>query len=86
MAGFHIIRVMERRIPAEASWRGFEKGLAAAVLCVVMASGCCTGDCARDSGTTYARDALQKYVDSGEIPGAISVFYKDGYQGPKVYY
>ena len=55
-------------------------GLVVAALCVVVASGCCTGDCARDSGTTYARDALQKYVDSGEIPGAISVFYKDGVQ------
>ena len=55
-------------------------GLVVATLCAVVASGCCTGDCARDSGTTYARDALQKYVDSGEIPGAISVFYKDGVQ------
>ena len=34
----------------------------------------------RDSGTTFARDALQKYVDSGELPGAINVFYKDGLQ------
>lgn len=34
--------------------------------------------CAQPSETTYARDALQKYVDSGEIPGAITVFYKDG--------
>ena len=32
----------------------------------------------KDSGTTFARDALQRYVDSGEIPGAITVFYKDG--------
>ena len=51
-------------------------GLAAAV------AGCCTGkcNCPKDSGTTFARDALQKYVDSGEMPGAISVFYKDGVQ------
>ena len=34
----------------------------------------------KESGTTFARDALQKYVDSGEMPGAISVFYKDGVQ------
>lgn len=34
----------------------------------------------RESGTTFAREALQPYVDSGELPGAISVFYKDGVQ------
>ena len=33
---------------------------------------------AKDSGTTYARDALQEYVDSGEFPGVIVVFHKDG--------
>ena len=47
-------------------------------------AGCCTGTCPRncpkDSGTTFARDALQKYVDSGELPGAICVFYNDGVQ------
>ena len=32
------------------------------------------------SNTTYVRDALQKYVDSGELPGAISILYKDGVQ------
>ena len=32
------------------------------------------------SKTTYVRDALQKYVDSGELPGAISILYKDGVQ------
>ena len=49
-------------------------GLAATV------AGCCTENCVKDSGTTFARDALQKYVDSGELPGAISVLYKDGVQ------
>ena len=47
-------------------------GVAAAV------AGCCTGNCPKDSGTTFARDALQKYVDSGEMPGAINVFYNNG--------
>ena len=42
--------------------------------------GCCTCNCPKDSGTTFARDALQKYVDSRELPGAISVLYKDGVQ------
>jgi len=45
-----------------------------------LVAGCCTENCPKDSGTTFARDALQKYVDSGEMSGAISVFYKDGVQ------
>jgi len=38
--------------------------------------------CSQDEGskTTYARDVLQPYVDSGQLPGAINVFYKDGVQ------
>ena len=43
----------EVRRAGEMQTRG---GLAAAVLCVVVASGCCTGDCARDSGTIDACD------------------------------
>ena len=34
----------------------------------------------RESGTSYAREVLQPYVDRGELPGAISIFYKDGVQ------
>ncbi len=34
----------------------------------------------KDSKTTFAKDALQPYVDSGKLAGAISVFYKDGVQ------
>ena len=47
-----------------------------------LAAGFCASVCGapKDSGTTFARDALQKYVDSGELPGAISVLYKDGVQ------
>jgi CubicO group peptidase (beta-lactamase class C family) len=33
-----------------------------------------------DSNTDFARQALQSYVDSGQLPGAISVFFKDGVQ------
>ena len=33
-----------------------------------------------ESKTTFAREALQPYVSSGELPGAISVFYNDGVQ------
>ena len=32
------------------------------------------------SKTTFAKEALQPYVESGQLPGAISVFYKDGVQ------
>ena len=34
----------------------------------------------KKSGTSYAKEVLQPYVDSGQLPGAISVFYKDGVQ------
>ena len=34
----------------------------------------------KDSKTSYAREALQPYVDAGQLAGAISVFYKDGVQ------
>ena len=64
-------------------------GIAAlAAAATVWASGCATrGNDActmtgpwKDSGTTFMRDAVQKYVDSGEMPGAISILYKDGVQ------
>ena len=34
----------------------------------------------KDSGTSFAADAVKPYIDSGECPGAISVFYKNGRQ------
>ena len=34
----------------------------------------------RDSGTTFAQEALKQYVDSGRLPGAISVLYNNGIQ------
>ena len=34
----------------------------------------------KDSKTNYAREALQPFVDSGQLAGAISVFYMDGVQ------
>jgi len=33
-----------------------------------------------DSKTTYAYDALKPYLDSGALPGAISIFYNNGVQ------
>jgi len=32
------------------------------------------------SKTTFAQDVLQPYLESGELPGAISILYKDGVQ------
>jgi len=34
----------------------------------------------RNSGTDFAQQVLKPYVDRGELPGAISVFYKNGVQ------
>ncbi len=34
----------------------------------------------KDSKTHYALDVLKPYVESGQLPGAISIFYKDGVQ------
>ena len=33
-----------------------------------------------DAGTSFAADALKPFVESGELPGAINVFYQDGKQ------
>ena len=33
-----------------------------------------------ESKTGYARDVLQPYVESGQLPGVISIFYNDGIQ------
>lgn len=33
-----------------------------------------------DSKTDYARQALQPYVESGQLPGAVSIFYNNGVQ------
>lgn len=52
--------------------------LSLALLCIVL-----TVDAqskVRDSKTTYAQEALQPYVESGQLAGAINVFYKDGVQ------
>ncbi|MBO7721965.1 MAG: beta-lactamase family protein [Kiritimatiellae bacterium] len=43
-------------------------------------AGCRTCTCPAESGTTFARDALAPYVEKGELPGAVNVFYRDGVQ------
>ena len=54
--------------------------LAGAMLAAGCASTGGTGSRAKDAGTTFGRDALQPYVDRGELSGAICVFYKDGWE------
>ena len=54
-----------------------------AVFVIVLVSFSLTGEAKKkvvDSKTHYAKEALQPYVASGQLPGAISVFYKDGVQ------
>ena len=46
----------------------------------IALAGCCNCNCPVDSGTTFAEEVLAPYVKSGELPGAINVFYKDGVQ------
>ena len=43
-------------------------------------AGCCNCNCPVESGTTFAEEVLAPYVKSGELPGAINVFYKNGVQ------
>ena len=63
--------------------------LTASVLALVVAGCCCKSSCKTDcrklppvkeSKTAYAADALKPFVESGELPGAISVFYNKGLQ------
>jgi len=45
-----------------------------------LVAGCAPVVGPKDSETTFAQDALAPYVASGELPGAISVFYQGGVQ------
>jgi len=46
----------------------------------LISSCCMAGNGPKDSGTTFAKDALAPYVENGQLPGAINVFYKNGLQ------
>lgn len=43
-------------------------------------SGCCTGQKTVNSNTNFAGDAVKPYIESGELPGIISVFCKGNIQ------
>ena len=47
-----------------------------ALLCLAS----CAAPSMRESGTHFAADAVQPYIDSGECPGAISILCKDDWQ------
>ena len=54
--------------------------LIGAILAVATLSLNCAAECVKSSGTTFMKDAVQKYADSGELPGAISILYNNGVQ------
>ena len=50
------------------------------LVAAVILDGCCSCKRPVDSGTTFAKDAFAPSVESGEIPGVISILYDDGVQ------
>ena len=56
------------------------KKLMIGLMGVAILAGCCNCNCPVESKTAFAQEALAPYVKSGELPGAINVFYKDGVQ------
>ena len=54
----------------------------ACALLILMAAFCLSASAqkTRESKTNYAEEVLKPYVESGQLPGAISIFYKDGVQ------
>ena len=57
----------------------FLKKAVAVSAMVVAAAGCATVG-PRAEKTEFAKKAISPYVENGQLPGAISVFYKDGVQ------
>ena len=53
---------------------------AALIAALSLGCGVKNAEIARESGTHFAADALKPYLESGELPGAISVLYKNGAQ------
>ena len=56
------------------------KALALAVMLALFCGSLEAKKKVTDSKTNYSQAALQEYVESGQLPGAISVLYKDGVQ------
>ena len=56
------------------------KRLALAAIVVLLSSNTQAKPKVTESKTSFAKEALQEYVENGQLPGAISVLYKDGVQ------
>ncbi len=56
------------------------KGLALVAIFVVLSNSAMAKTKVTEEKSSYAKEALQEYVKSGQLPGAISVLYKDGVQ------
>lgn len=56
------------------------KGLALMAMLVLLGNNVAAKTKVTTAKTNYAKEALQEYVESGQLPGAISVLYKDGVQ------
>ena len=54
--------------------------LFSSLFALLAVAGCASPDVVSTSGTDFAEKALAQYVEKGELPGAISVFCKDGVQ------
>jgi hypothetical protein len=54
--------------------------LFSSLLALLAVAGCASSTVVSTSGTDFAEKALAQYVEKGELPGAISIFYKDGVQ------
>ena len=55
-------------------------GLAIMAMLMLMSNGAIAKNRVTESKTNYAKEALQPYIESCQLPGAISVLYKDGVQ------
>lgn len=56
------------------------KGLALVAVLAVLSNNAIARNKVTETKNSYAKEALQEYVESGQLPGAISVLYKDGVQ------
>ena len=58
----------------------FKLAILALVVGVMTGCYCPKAPKYRESNTNFAQEAVKPYIESGELPGIISVFYKDGLQ------
>lgn len=54
--------------------------LAGALMAIVAGCTTCDNSCTSNSNTTYVRDAVAPYIESGELPGMVCVLFNNGVQ------